>query len=31
MTTSNPAEVSDYSGSDYTKVTFIPDLQRFGM
>ena len=31
MSSSTPAEVTDYSGSDYTKVTFVPDLQRFGM
>eukprot|EP00828_Plagiopyla_frontata_P027665 TRINITY_DN35900_c0_g1_i2.p3 TRINITY_DN35900_c0_g1~~TRINITY_DN35900_c0_g1_i2.p3 ORF type:complete len:154 (-),score=29.04 TRINITY_DN35900_c0_g1_i2:78-539(-) len=31
MTSSTPAEINNYSGTDYTKVTFVPDLQRFGM
>lgn len=31
MTTSTAAEISSYSGEDFTRVTFEPDLERFGM
>merc|ERR1719284_2388747 len=31
MSTKNKPKIVDYSGSDYTKVTFWPDLEKFGM
>mmetsp|Transcript_77694 Transcript_77694/g.137624 ORF Transcript_77694/g.137624 Transcript_77694/m.137624 type:complete len:1519 (+) Transcript_77694:118-4674(+) len=31
MTQKHPPEIVDYEGEDYTRVTFSPDLKRFGM
>eukprot|EP00418_Pyrodinium_bahamense_P030066 CAMPEP_0179152694 /NCGR_PEP_ID=MMETSP0796-20121207/74211_1 /TAXON_ID=73915 /ORGANISM="Pyrodinium bahamense, Strain pbaha01" /LENGTH=1246 /DNA_ID=CAMNT_0020853911 /DNA_START=22 /DNA_END=3762 /DNA_ORIENTATION=- len=31
MGTKGKASITQYSGKDFTKVTFFPDLQRFGM
>jgi DNA topoisomerase-2 len=31
MSKQTPAEITDYAGEDYTKVTFSPDLARFKM
>mmetsp|Transcript_42105 Transcript_42105/g.90431 ORF Transcript_42105/g.90431 Transcript_42105/m.90431 type:complete len:1220 (-) Transcript_42105:205-3864(-) len=31
MGTKNKAKITKHSGKDYTRITFYPDLQRFGM
>ena len=31
MTVDKEASVTDYEGEDYTRVTFKPDLKRFGL
>jgi len=31
LNTTSPPEIKGASGKSYTKITFYPDLQRFGM
>merc|ERR1719262_1149891 len=31
LSVKNKPKISDYSGADYTRVTFWPDLSKFGM
>merc|ERR1719159_953803 len=31
MTQKHPAKVTDYTGSEFTRITFWPDFARFGM